>query len=374
MKFGEYLQTNIHQEWAPHYLDYDELKHIIKILENQLAGMNVTEYTLKGTSLTVPPQTNASGLPIERQRKYSEASGSDASQQHIRACTQEDFYKQLEKEMSKIENFTKSEVKRVRSKLAEVESQLSELVPNTSSSSASGPGTLHNTLLDKVGEAGQEFLRLEKYVNLNFMGFHKILKKHDRRLPNPCKAFYVGRLYEQSWVRGDFSDVFVKISQLYSTLRGDDDSPAEENSRQDFVRSTRKYWVHMEDISHVKYIVLQHLPVLLQKSMAAGTTDSQLVNSVYIDNYAMELYHGRLDKTPGAIALRFRWYGTGTPDTVFVERKTHREKWAQEISVKERFVVQEKSVLPLLHGRFDIDGEAERMRSKGKVGGTWRIS
>jgi hypothetical protein len=48
-----------------------------------------------------------------------------------------------------------------------------------------------------------------------------------------------------------------------------------------------------------------------------GETDSQLVNSVYIDNYAMELYHGRLDKTPGAIALRFRWYGTGTPDTVF---------------------------------------------------------
>ena len=37
-----------------------------------------------------------------------------------------------------------------------------------------------------------------------------------------------------------------------------------------------------------------------------GETDSQLVNSVYLDNRAMELYHGRLDKTPGAIALRFR--------------------------------------------------------------------
>ena len=50
---------------------------------------------------------------------------------------------------------------------------------------------------------------------------------------------------------------------------------------------------------------LQHLPVFLQKSME-GETDSQLVNSVYLDNRAMELYHGRLDKTPGAIALRFR--------------------------------------------------------------------
>lgn len=29
---------------------------------------------------------------------------------------------------------------------------------------------------------------------------------------------------------------------------------------------------------------------------------------VYLDNLSMELYNGRLDKTPGAIALRHRWY------------------------------------------------------------------
>jgi len=331
MKFGEYLQSNVWAPWAAEYLDYDALKGLIKVLEEQQAQMSTTEYTSKTTSLTVPPQTNASGMPVVLQRTTTPSP---------RVATQEDFYSLLEKEMAKIEGFTRTQVKQVRVKLSEVETQLSR--------SGGGVATAeHDAMLTKVGEAGELFLRLEKYVNLNFMGFHKILKKHDRRLPNPCKAFYVGRLYEQSWVRGDFSDVFVKISQLYSSLRGDDDSRAEENSRQDFVRSTRKYWVHTEDISQVKYIVLQHLPVLLQKSMG-GETDSQLVNSVYIDNYAMELYHGRLDKTPGAIALRFRWYGTGTPDVVFVERKTHREKWAQEISVKERFVVQEPQVLPLL--------------------------
>jgi SPX domain protein involved in polyphosphate accumulation len=56
----------------------------------------------------------------------------------------------------------------------------------------------------------------------------------------------------------------------------------------------------------VKYAILQHLPVFLQKAMG-GETDSQLVNSVYLDNSQLELYHGRLDKTPGAIALRLRW-------------------------------------------------------------------
>jgi SPX domain protein involved in polyphosphate accumulation len=37
--------------------------------------------------------------------------------------------------------------------------------------------------------------------------------------------------------------------------------------------------------------------------------DAQLVNSAYLDNDSMELYHGRLDKKPNAIALRLRWCG-----------------------------------------------------------------
>jgi SPX domain protein involved in polyphosphate accumulation len=69
-------------------------------------------------------------------------------------------------------------------------------------------------------------------VNLNFTGFHKILKKHDRRLPNPCKAFYTARLHDQSWVRGDYSDVIVAMSRAYSTLRGDEEIEAKDNEKQ----------------------------------------------------------------------------------------------------------------------------------------------
>jgi len=212
-----------------------------------------------------------------------------------------------------------------------------------------------------------QYLKLEKFVNLNFTGFHKILKKHDRWLPNPCKAFYLTRLHSQSWVRGDESDVIVSMSSIYSALRGDHKVEQQEAEAQNFTRSTRKYWVHTEDVSKVKYLILQHLPVFLQKDESGEVlgVDSQLVNSVYTDNYAMELYHGRLDKTPGAIALRFRWYGTGTPRKVFIERKTHRESWTGDISVKERFVVDENQVLPLLRGQYDVKEQAEMMRKKG---------
>lgn len=217
----------------------------------------------------------------------------------------------------------------------------------------------------KLSWAGEEFLKLEKFVNLNFTGFHKILKKHDRRLPNPCKNFYMARLREQSWVRGDYSDVIVSLSRAYGALRGDDELEEQNTEKQAFIRSTRKYWVHTENISHVKYIILQHLPVFLQKTMA-GETDSQLINSIYLDNTLMELYQGRLEKSPGAIALRMRWYGTGTPETVFVERKTHRESWTGEVSVKERFIISEEQVLNILAGKFDIETEKLKLVKKGK--------
>lgn len=49
-----------------------------------------------------------------------------------------------------------------------------------------------------------------------------------------------------------------------------------------------------------------HPPRRLQENYSG---DAQLVNSVYFDNDSLELYHGRLDKKPGAIALRIRWGG-----------------------------------------------------------------
>ena len=41
-----------------------------------------------------------------------------------------------------------------------------------------------------------------RYVNLNYMGFHKILKKHDKMLPHtPCRQFYISHLHNQPWVQ-----------------------------------------------------------------------------------------------------------------------------------------------------------------------------
>lgn len=119
---------------------------------------------------------------------------------------------------------------------------------------------------------------------VNFMAFHKILKKHDKNLPaHACKQFYINRMHNQAWVRGDYSDVVVRLSSIYSALRNDHTAEENKDAAQSFLRSTTKYWVRTEDVSKVKYAVLKHLPVFLQKT-STGESDSQLTNSVYFDN------------------------------------------------------------------------------------------
>ena len=68
-----------------------------------------------------------------------------------------------------------------------------------------------------------------------------------------------------------------------------------------------------DDVSHVKHSILQHLPVFQYNEGGDDASDSQLINSVYLDNSSLELYHGRLDKRPNALALRIRCSCLCTP-------------------------------------------------------------
>jgi SPX domain protein involved in polyphosphate accumulation len=90
------------------------------------------------------------------------------------------------------------------------------------------------------------------------------------------------------------------------------------------------------------------------------------ITSIYYDNPELELYLGRLEKTEGAEAIRMRWYGDIGGPIVFVERKTHREDWTGEKSVKERFVIKEEKLNDFCAGKYTMDEEFDALVAKGK--------
>lgn len=147
-------------------------------------------------------------------------------------------------------------------------------------------------------------------------------------------------------------------------IRGDS---AAGGSQQNFVRQTTKYWVHPDNITELKLIILKHLPVLVFNANKEFELKDSAISSIYFDNVdTWELYMGRLKKTEGAEAIRLRWYGGMENETIFVERKTHREDWTGEKSVKARFAIKEKNVNPFLKGTLTVENLFEKMRKEGK--------
>lgn len=93
------------------------------------------------------------------------------------------------------------------------------------------------------------------------------------------------------------------------------------------------------------------------------------VSSIYYDNPdTWELYMGRLKKTEGAQAIRLRWYGSTESEEIFPERKTHREDWTGETSVKERVpIVKEKYVNAYMQNKVSVEKLFEKKVAEGKV-------
>lgn len=375
LQFGKYLEDNQRPQWRPYYIDYKALKDLISASEEEASKESVNASSLRTTSLSVVRQAGRHDTAEER------------------------FFRRLEAEVSKIGAFTAELVAQLRTRLnrlqeavAKKDSELSGTSPGNGAggggimgsfraagsfraSSSSAQAALAAALADphrdekllkEAKDIGDEFLALEKYVNLNYMGFHKILKKHDKRLPHtPCRQFYVAHLHNQPWVQGNYSDLMVILSNVFSQLRGDKLAEAQGGSAQAFKRSTTKYWVRTQDVSAVKRIIIENMPVFVfNQENYSG--DAQLVNSVYFDNESLELYHGRLDKKPGALALRVRWYGPNEPKLCFVERKTHRESWKGEKSVKERFTIPEEKVVPYIEGEYTSEQFVNDLLTRGK--------
>ena len=219
----------------------------------------------------------------------------------------------------------------------------------------------------RAKRAGDDFLATERFANVNFMAFLRILEKHDEHITKvPCKEFYLSKLHQQSWIKDDFSKSFVLLSKIHGKLRGES-KPVEQALATVFNRKTTKYWIRTQDISTVKHIVLQNLPVF-QLNLDQLHGDSQQCNSVYLDNDSMELYEQRLTKSPHAICIRLRWYDSADPTIVFVERKTHEDTWTGDKSGKERFELHVDNVVDFLEGTYTL-AMAEADFVKVKPGG-----
>ncbi|KAK5990659.1 Vacuolar transporter chaperone complex subunit 4 [Cladobotryum mycophilum] len=337
MKFGEQLRSSIIREYQWYYIDYNGLKGELK-------------------HATGPLKPDGDGP-----RGWTEA---DETR----------FVGKLEAELEKVH--TKQQVKamEISRRIAVSEREVKDVV-----------NRLNERGLGEDGPSEEEFLLLEedlsdiiadvhdlaKFVQLNYTGFYKIIKKHDKMTGWHLRPAFDTRLKAKPFYKENYDASVIKLSKLYDLVRtrgnpvkGDS---AAGGSQASFVRQTTKYWVHPDNVTELKLIILKHLPVLVFNASKEFEQADSAITSIYYDNpNTWDLYEGRLKKTEGAEAIRLRWYGGMKTETIFVERKTHREDWTGEKSVKARFAMKEKNVNSYLKGELLPAAIFEKARKEGK--------
>ncbi|CAG8018426.1 unnamed protein product [Penicillium olsonii] len=347
MRFGEYLRSSMIKEYYPFYIAYDELKKALK------------------TELVEPTSANAN--PARKE-------WSEDDETH--------FVSLLESELEKVFLFQKRKSEEIVERIQDSELEVTDVVSRLDGSTEN---RRQSTRTARPTPTDSDFLMMEqvlsdiiadvhdlaKFTQLNYTGFQKIIKKHDKETHWYLKPVFAARLNAKPFFKDNYDAFVVKLSKLYDLVRTKGNPVKGDASaggtQQNFVRQTTKYWVHRDNITELKLVVLKHLPVLVFNANKEFEEKDTAISSIYYDNTdTWELYQGRLKKTEGAEAIRLRWYGGMESDQIFVERKTHREDWTGEKSVKARFSLKEKNVNAFLEGKMTVEQVFDKARKEGK--------
>lgn len=350
MRFAKTLENSIYEPWKSHYIDYKKLKRLLR--ENE-AEPN--------------PSSSKTGTIAKEWTEDDES-----------AFVEELVNVQLEK----VNGFHSETIDRLRERTSECEAKLETFNGSNDSQSVEAADDRDENdamksslqgVLEELNGITEEINRLEKYSRINYTGFLKAAKKHDRRRGSQYKVrpLLQVRLAALPFNSEDYSPLLYRLSAMYSFVRqrlgGDhhrvSSVPDTKNGGGGY--KSHKFWVHPENILEAKTYILRRLPVLVYNPQSAkvvdGSQSDPSITSLYFDNQDFPLYNKKLDKASDDASLRLRWYGRlkEKPEIV-VEKKTIKDDHSSEI----RFPIKEKYVQAFIAGNYGMEKSIEKLSAR----------
>lgn len=357
MLFGVKLANDVYPPWKDSYIDYERLKKLLK----------------EGV---VPDKSNGS----KSRSGVSDFAWSDNDESR--------FVEALDRELEKVYGFQIKKYNALLERLSRLESQTDseENIKKLDSEA-------YQAALEDLLSEAQE---LDNFYRLNYTGFVKIVKKHDKlhtRYPS-VKSLLEVRLRGLPFHSEELSPLLYRISFLYDILRSNFSNVSKSladasklsvagSATSDFNFKSFKFWIHKDNLMEVKTRILRHLPVLVyasaptenddlidryetdvmnsdvgapSSSSSGDNVDSSLngsksydpvITALYFDNERFELYNDKLLKVHSAPTLRLRWTGrlADKPD-IFLEKRmvvedletNNTELEETRLQIKQKFI------------------------------------
>lgn len=310
MLFGVKLANEVYPPWKGSYIDYEGLKKFLK--------------------------------------EDSVTSGADDKKSNWNDSDESRFVEELDKELEKVYGFQLKKYNNLIERLTHLEKQ---------TDSESAIKALDSDAFQRIlEELLSESTELDNFKRLNFTGFVKIVKKHDKLHPKypSVKSLLEVRLKELPSHSEEYSPLLYRISFLYNILRSNFNTMSQSlasaskfssiaSNDLDMNFKSFKFWVHNDNLMEVKTRILRHLPVLVYANVPSENDDlinryesdilnddeivasssscgsnaengglgarsfDPLINTLYFDNEHFEMYNNKLLKLNSAPTLRLRW-------------------------------------------------------------------
>ncbi|KAI9807517.1 MAG: hypothetical protein M1825_005457 [Sarcosagium campestre] len=383
MRFGLSLRNTIYSPWKEHYIDYSKLKGLLR--ESPKAQQDRAE------------------------SKTAEASQNDGGDDAVDDWTESDegaFVEELiNVQLEKVNSFQVKTYGQLRDRTTKCESTLEKLlIPTGKKDGATANGadadadanskskdedgaaqakTLSEDerqrqlkeVLNELDSITKETNELEKFSRINFTGFLKAAKKHDRRRGRKyrMKPLVQVRLAALPFNSEDYSPLLYRLSSMYSFVRQNMDGysknrPSQSSdSRSGGEKYTSyKFWVHPDNLLEVKTYILRRLPVLVYNpqtsKVAEGAQKDPKITSLYFDNAKFALYTQKVERAPDASSLRLRWYGElSEQPEILLEEKIMKD---DDRSEERRFPIKDKFIQPFLKGEYKMEKSIQKLEEQ----------
>jgi SPX domain protein involved in polyphosphate accumulation len=336
MKFGQTLSSSIYKPWKAQYIDYAKLKKLLREDE------------------------------AEKDAVWSEAD-------------EETFVNELTNvELEKVNKHQVDTAKELERRLKACEDKLQPIAVQEGPPAGVGKAIAEETIkeLDKISD---EITELKKYSRVNYTGFLKAAKKHDRKrgLKYRARPLLQVRMSQLPFNSEDYSPLLYRLSALYSFARetidgrdAADRQPSVVGDRPKDSYTAHKFWVHQDNLLEMKTYIMRRLPLLVYNPQSLKIVDSSqkdpTTTSLYFDNEKFDLYSQKVDKVGDAGSLRLRWSGQlNEKPEIMLEKKIVSE--TSDSSREIRVALKEKYISAFLKGEYKLEKQVKKMEDRWGV-------
>ncbi|KAI5927973.1 VTC domain-containing protein [Camillea tinctor] len=339
MHFSTTLHESIYPPWKDYYIDYSKLKSLLREGPKEDEDVPWTE---------------------EDENRFSD----------------ETFNVQLEK----VAQFQAKTMNNLKERAEAAFEKLKDMAPSEEQSKSDITSARLKELKNELDAITNEVKELKRYSSINYTGFLKIVKKHDRKRGDRYKVRPMMRvsLASQGFNSEQaYSPLLTKLSLMYYAINQHTDEgeqqqqPLDLEHQEEVLNGERytahKFWVHPDNLLEVKTAILRHLPSLIYSQQSAKELDGNedpKITSLYFDNRKFDLYGKKVNHKADASSLRLRWYGQlSTKPDIVLEQKIIYENGTSE---EKKFKIKDKYIKQFLDGEYKMEKSAQKMERQGQ--------